>query len=116
MKPSCINCRHPGYWRVRAPDGHPLFVCDKCRNDWTCGHSGEEWAGHEMNLKYPLPDWVKEYDWESVEADEVASEKFGRMLDSLSKLRPGRKLTTIEKRRKKRGIPDPKLDAGMPKK
>jgi hypothetical protein len=67
-----------------------------------------------MNLKSSVPEKVlREHNFEPIEADEEAREKFSRLLDSLPKPKPSRRPSTIEKRRKKRGIPDPKLDAGM---
>lgn len=49
--PCCPRCRHPGFWRFEALDGRPAFWCDKCRNEWTCGHGGGEYVGHEIGLK-----------------------------------------------------------------
>ena len=87
MKPVCDRCRHPGFWKVRAPDGRPRFVCDKCKNEWTCGYDGLPYNGHEMNLKYDLPEWVKEHDYELKDYSEEEYQKFCRLLDSI-KMKP----------------------------
>jgi hypothetical protein len=99
---------------VRAADGRPLFVCNKCKAEWTSG-DGSEYLGYEMNIKAPLPKWVLAYDCEPVEVDEVEMEKFWRMISSI-KPRPNRKLSTKEKRRKKRGLPDPWVESCLSKK
>lgn len=101
MKPICDRCRHSGFWMVRAPDDRPRFVCDKCRNTWTCGHDGKPYTGHEMNPKYDLPEWVKEHDCEPHEpVNKEQYEKFCRLLASI-KYQPTRPKKPWKSKRKK---------------
>lgn len=43
-KIACGRCYHRGFDQVKAIDDMPLFICQRCGNQWTSGLNGQPYA------------------------------------------------------------------------